>query len=557
MPPTHCARRGSASVRCARSSSRPSTRSRTSRSSCCSPSAAGACRPARSRRASSCRRWRCSRCSRSRCGSSASCSRRCRVRWSRSIASTVCSRPHRNRCRRIRTRCRADRSTSKPIALEYGYVAGTPVLQDCDVRIASGEVVALVGPTGCGKTTLCELLAGLDRPDRGVVRVGGVDLTEVTRDDLRTSVALVFQESFLFADTIANNITIGTEASDDVAAVGRRHRAGGPVRRFAARGVRHGDRRAGGDAVGRPAPAHRARTCADPPPAVPAARRRDLGRRRDRRSADPARAARRARHDDADRRPPGLDDRARRPCAVHAGRAHRRDRDAHRTARDATATTKPWCAPTSKRSRDGPHRRRTSTLHGAAHDVIADAAPAQARDEFTERVFAAFEDDDDAPAGAAAGALQVLRRGLAASPELRVGLKATIVFAIVAAHRQARDPDPDPGHPRPRRARFERLPRRVRAAHLPRRGRDHDRRALHQPDRLLPAGARRGAGAVQPARPRVRPHPPAEHGRTHDDAARRVRVARHERHRDAGPLRAVGDDLVAGERHAASSARSS
>jgi ABC-type multidrug transport system fused ATPase/permease subunit len=107
-----------------------------------------------------------------------------------------------------------------PIAVEangitYGYVAETPVLQDCDLRIASGEVVALVGPTGCGKTTLCELLAGLDRPASGVVRVGGVDLTDVTRDELRGSVALVFQESFLFADTIANNITIGTDASDD------------------------------------------------------------------------------------------------------------------------------------------------------------------------------------------------------------------------------------------------------------------------------------------------------------------------------------------------------
>ena len=105
-------------------------------------------------------------------------------------------------------------------ALEYGYVAGVPVLQDCDVHIASGEVVALVGPTGCGKTTLCELLAGLDRPEKGVVRVGGVDLTEVTREAMRTSVALVFQESFLFTDTIANNITIGTEASET--------RCGGP-----------------------------------------------------------------------------------------------------------------------------------------------------------------------------------------------------------------------------------------------------------------------------------------------------------------------------------------
>ncbi len=98
--------------------------------------------------------------------------------------------------------------------LDFGYVAGLPVLQDCDVRIAPGEVVALVGPTGCGKTTLCELLAGLDRPERGVVRVGGIDVSEITRDDLRASVALVFQESFLFTDTIANNITIGPETSE-------------------------------------------------------------------------------------------------------------------------------------------------------------------------------------------------------------------------------------------------------------------------------------------------------------------------------------------------------
>jgi ABC-type multidrug transport system fused ATPase/permease subunit len=99
-------------------------------------------------------------------------------------------------------------------AVEYGHIAGVPVLQDCNLRIGAGEVVALVGPTGSGKTTLCELLAGLDRPDRGAVRLGGVDLAEVTREEMRESVALVFQESFLFADTIANNIAIGTEASD-------------------------------------------------------------------------------------------------------------------------------------------------------------------------------------------------------------------------------------------------------------------------------------------------------------------------------------------------------
>jgi putative ABC transport system ATP-binding protein len=86
------------------------------------------------------------------------------------------------------------------------------------------------------------------------------------------------------------------------------------------------------------------------------------------------------------------------------------------------------------RTGDETRNTRKDTLHGAAHDVIADSAPAQARDEFTERVFAAIEDDDVTPAGGiGAGALDVLRRGVAASPELRVGLKATIAFAVVAA----------------------------------------------------------------------------------------------------------------------------
>ncbi|MCU1429517.1 MAG: transporter ATP-binding protein [Actinomycetia bacterium] len=76
-------------------------------------------------------------------------------------------------------------------------------------------------------------------------------------------------------------------------------------------------------------------------------------------------------------------------------------------------------------------RTRDESLHDAAHDAVADAAPAQARDEFTERVFEAFADDDEVLD--TAGAMSVLRRGLAASPELRAAIKASIVFAIVAA----------------------------------------------------------------------------------------------------------------------------
>jgi ABC-type multidrug transport system fused ATPase/permease subunit len=98
--------------------------------------------------------------------------------------------------------------------VEYGHLEGRSVLSDCDLRIDGGEVVALVGPTGCGKTTLCELLAGLDRPDRGVIRVGGVDLATAARAELRSTVALVFQESFLFADTLAQNISLGAEVGE-------------------------------------------------------------------------------------------------------------------------------------------------------------------------------------------------------------------------------------------------------------------------------------------------------------------------------------------------------
>jgi putative ABC transport system ATP-binding protein len=68
---------------------------------------------------------------------------------------------------------------------------------------------------------------------------------------------------------------------------------------------------------------------------------------------------------------------------------------------------------------------------GAARDAIADAAPAQARDEFTERAFVAFDEEDDVTE--TGGALEVLRQGLRASPELRAAIRATVVFAVFAA----------------------------------------------------------------------------------------------------------------------------
>jgi ABC-type multidrug transport system fused ATPase/permease subunit len=93
----------------------------------------------------------------------------------------------------------------------YAYGPGEPVLDHLDLTIASGEVVALVGATGCGKSTLCEVIVGLDTPGAGTVRVHGLAPHLLRRDARRDLLALVFQESFVFADTVAENVLVGTD----------------------------------------------------------------------------------------------------------------------------------------------------------------------------------------------------------------------------------------------------------------------------------------------------------------------------------------------------------
>jgi ATP-binding cassette, subfamily B, bacterial len=105
-----------------------------------------------------------------------------------------------------------------PVRLEgvrFAYEPGAPVLSDLDLAVEVGEVVALVGSTGAGKSTLCHLIAGLLEPDAGSVLVGGVDLREVDPEAIGASVSLVFQESFLFADSVRENLTLGAEVPDD------------------------------------------------------------------------------------------------------------------------------------------------------------------------------------------------------------------------------------------------------------------------------------------------------------------------------------------------------
>jgi ATP-binding cassette subfamily B protein len=113
-----------------------------------------------------------------------------------------------------------------PMSVSFDHVGfefepGNPVLSDITVDIAAGEIVAIVGTTGSGKTTLCDLIVRLADPASGEVRVGGVDVNEIDPADLRRAVAMVFQETFLFAESIRDNITLGLpfpDAEIDVAA---------------------------------------------------------------------------------------------------------------------------------------------------------------------------------------------------------------------------------------------------------------------------------------------------------------------------------------------------
>jgi ATP-binding cassette subfamily B protein len=89
------------------------------------------------------------------------------------------------------------------------------VLDGLTARLAPGEVVALVGSTGSGKSTLCSLLAHLSDPTGGEIRMGGVPLPTVAPEALARATALVFQETFLFADTVRENLTLGSDVPDD------------------------------------------------------------------------------------------------------------------------------------------------------------------------------------------------------------------------------------------------------------------------------------------------------------------------------------------------------
>ena len=100
--------------------------------------------------------------------------------------------------------------------VSFDYGNGVPVLKDIDLHIAPGQCLAVVGPSGGGKTTLCQLLPRFYDVCAGSVKVDGVDVREVTQSSLRRNIGMIQQDVFMFAGTIRENIRYGRpDATDD------------------------------------------------------------------------------------------------------------------------------------------------------------------------------------------------------------------------------------------------------------------------------------------------------------------------------------------------------
>ncbi|MDW4909571.1 ABC transporter ATP-binding protein [Streptomyces sp. ADMS] len=97
----------------------------------------------------------------------------------------------------------------------YAYDRGGEVLRGVDLTVRPGERLAVVGPSGAGKTTLCRLLAGIDEPRSGTVTVGGVPIASLGPEELRRQVVLVTQEHHVFLGTVRDNLLIAEPAATD------------------------------------------------------------------------------------------------------------------------------------------------------------------------------------------------------------------------------------------------------------------------------------------------------------------------------------------------------
>jgi len=100
--------------------------------------------------------------------------------------------------------------------VHFGYVKDIPVIKDMTFEARTGHTIALVGPTGAGKTTIINLLTRFYDIESGCIRIDGKDIREIKKDDLRRNLGIVLQDTFLFSETVMENIRYGRlDATDE------------------------------------------------------------------------------------------------------------------------------------------------------------------------------------------------------------------------------------------------------------------------------------------------------------------------------------------------------
>ena len=107
----------------------------------------------------------------------------------------------------------------------FGYTPGRPVLRDLDLGIEAGRTIALVGPSGAGKTTICSLLPRFYEVEAGRITIDGIDIRDMTLDSLRGQIGIVQQDVFLFAGTLRANIAYGRLGATEAEILAAAHRA--------------------------------------------------------------------------------------------------------------------------------------------------------------------------------------------------------------------------------------------------------------------------------------------------------------------------------------------
>lgn len=100
--------------------------------------------------------------------------------------------------------------------VQFSYVPGSPVIRDFNLTVPPGKKIALVGATGCGKTTVVNLLMRFYDIDSGEILINGENIQDISRDSLRHNIAIVLQDTVLFGGTIRDNLKYGNENADEV-----------------------------------------------------------------------------------------------------------------------------------------------------------------------------------------------------------------------------------------------------------------------------------------------------------------------------------------------------